>query len=381
MTAAADNDDGGARNRELLLAANEEAARFYRSQLLQPSSAGQRTYLSRRGFGELLAASTSWTVGYAPGGWTSLVDHLRHNHYSDQALLAAGLACRTRRNTLIDRFRDRITFGVRDTHGQLVGFTARCGPSAPATVPKYLNTPTTAVYRKGEVPFGLGEQHTRIQGGAVPVLVEGPLDALAVHLAQDGQEDDFAGLALCGTALSPALSTHLTRLNAQRVVLAFDSDDAGTRATERAVRALVPALADVRAVNTHGTGDPADVFTRSGGPSLVGELRGAGHASDQVLDAHLRKWAGRLDHVEAKVGCLREAATLLAELPPGDTAHHVVRLATGLGIGVDAVTAELVECVSHASASARDPGPRRREIDRRSRVVPIDRSSDGRGRR
>jgi DNA primase len=355
-------DHEGTVDRDLLLAANEDAARFYRNQVLAPSNRGPRDYLTARGFGALLE-ETPWTIGYAPAGWTTLVGHLRKQGYPDDTLLAAGLACRTRRNTLIDRFRDRITFGIRNQEAELVGFTARCGPSAPAMVPKYLNTPTTAIYRKGEAPFGLAEQQGRIAAGAVPTLVEGPFDAIAIQLVGLEPAEDFAGIALCGTAMSPTLATRLAQLNDRRVVLAFDSDDAGTLATERAACALAPKYADVRAVSRHSVGDPAEVLSRSGGPTLLAQLRGACPASDKVIDAHLEKWAGRLDQVDAKIGCLREAAGILALLAPADPARHAVQLSELLGVSVGVVTSELVEAMSQPAskvASSRDQSPSRR---------------------
>ena len=110
--------DKGASGRDVLLAANEDAARFYRDQLLSSTSSGPSTYLTQRGFGTLLD-ETPWTIGYAPAGWTSLLEHLSQQGYTSAALLAAGLACRTRRNTLVDRFHDRITFGIRNPEGEL----------------------------------------------------------------------------------------------------------------------------------------------------------------------------------------------------------------------------------------------------------------------
>ena len=354
-------DHEGTVDRNLLLAANEDAARFYRNQLIASSNRGPRDYLTARGFGALLE-KTPWTIGYAPAGWTTLMSHLRKQGYSGDTLLEAGLACRTRRNTLVDRFRDRITFGIRNAEGELVGFTARCGPSAAAAVPKYLNTPTTAIYTKGEAPFGLAEQQGKITAGAVPALVEGPFDAIAVQLAGPEQAEDFAGIALCGTAMSPSLASHLAHLNDRRVVLAFDGDDAGTLATERAACALAPEFVDVRAVSRQSAGDPAEALNRSGGPTLLAQLRGACPASDQVIDAHLEKWAGRLDHVDAKIGCLREAAGLLARLRPADPARHAVQLSELLGVSVEVVTSELVEAMSQTAsrlASPRDQCPSR----------------------
>lgn len=337
--------DEGIASRDVVLAANEDAAHFYRDQLLASTSSGPRDYLTARGFGTLLD-ETPWTIGYAPAGWTSLVEHLIQQGYAGATLLEAGLACRTRRNTLIDRFRDRITFGIRNLEGQLVGFTARCGPSAPATVPKYLNTPTTAVYRKGEAPFGLGEQRASIRAGAVPVLVEGPFDAVAVQVSQQEHHDDFAGVALCGTALSADLVKDLAQLNNRRALLAFDDDDAGALATERAACALASDFQDVLAIDPDADGDPAEVLSRSGASAVHARLLGTRPATDRVLGARIQRWAGQLDNAEARVSCLREAATLLARFPPADAARHAVELAELLGLDAEAVTNELVEAAS-----------------------------------
>jgi DNA primase len=307
--------DEGTGDRDLLLAANEAAARIFRDQLLSPASPGPRDYLTGRGFGTLLD-ETPWIIGYAPARWTNLVEHLTQQGYA--------------RATLLE---------------ELVGFTARCAPSSPATVPKYLNTPTTPVYSKREAPFGIGEQQASMRAGAVPVLVEGPLDAVAVQVSQQ-EHGEFAGIALCGTALSAALVKHLAHLNNRRVVLAFDSDDAGALATERAECALAPEFQDVLAMGPDSGGDPAEILGRSGAGAVHARLLAAGPAIDRVLGARIQRWAGQLDNAEAKVGCLREAATLLARFRPADAARHAVELAAVLGLDAEAVTRELVEAAS-----------------------------------
>ncbi len=180
MTAIHPNPSG---TRRVLLEANEEAASYYRASLLAEVGAGPRRYLTDRGLGTaLLQDDTSWTVGYAPAGWTHLRDHLRHLGFTDQTLLDTGLVSITRDGRVIDRFRDRLTFGIRDLQGGLLGFTARAAPQVPDTVPKYLNTPRTLLYDKSRSLFGLGEQTPHLRHGATPVLVEGPLDAIAIDL-------------------------------------------------------------------------------------------------------------------------------------------------------------------------------------------------------
>jgi hypothetical protein len=174
-------------------------------------------------------------------GWTALVDHLRTRGYTDAQLLDAGIGLRTRRGTVVDRFRDRLMFPVRDPGGQrIVGFLGRALVEAEDT-PRYLNSPATALYRKGEVLYGLGAEPARraLADGARPVLVEGPLDAIAVTGAGGGR---YAGVAPCGTALTTAqvaaLDTHAGPLAGRGVITAFDHDPGGRQAALRAYQLL-----------------------------------------------------------------------------------------------------------------------------------------------
>jgi len=163
-----------------------------------PKATDPARYLIDRGF-EALLDEIRWTIGYAPPGWTRLRDQLTSLGYTDETLLTAGLTCLNRRGTPIDCFRDRLTFGIRDTNRQLVGFTARCSPHTPLHVPKYLNTRTTSIYDKSQVLFGLGEA-TDPDPGPV-VLTEGPLDTVAADLACIDRVRPRP-LALCGTAVT-----------------------------------------------------------------------------------------------------------------------------------------------------------------------------------
>jgi DNA primase len=142
---------------------------------------------------------------------------------------------------VVDRFRDRLMFPVRDPGGQrVVGFLGRALAEAKDT-PRYLNSPATALYRKGEVLYGLGAEPVRraLAGGARPVLVEGPLDAIAVTAAGAGR---YAGAAPCGTALTAAqvavLDTHAGPLAERGIVAAFDHDPGGRQAALRAYELL-----------------------------------------------------------------------------------------------------------------------------------------------
>jgi DNA primase len=129
------NADFSAPDRSALIRANQEAAGYFRSKLLSEAGTRPRHYLTARGFGAVLG-ETVWTVGYAPPGWTRLLDHLRRHRFDDRVLLDAGLVSRTRTGHLIDRFRDRLTFGITAEEGELVGFTARSAPHVAQEVPK-----------------------------------------------------------------------------------------------------------------------------------------------------------------------------------------------------------------------------------------------------
>ena len=159
-----------------------DAHAFYTSQLDGSWAPG---YLHARGITQ--AAIRDWRIGYAPGGWTTLTSHLRRLGHHDDIIQAAGLATRSSRGTLIDRFRDRVMLPVHDAGGMLTGFTGRASPGAGPDVPKYLNSPETAAYKKSHLLFGLHQARTALARGAIPVLAEGPFDAIAVTLADPGQ--------------------------------------------------------------------------------------------------------------------------------------------------------------------------------------------------
>src|SRR5204862_6051198 len=190
------------------------AARFFAARL---ACSWVPAYLAGRGFGE--QALRPWTVGYAPAGWRVLTAYLRDLGYGDAAIQAAGLARRTKRGALVDFFRDRAMFGIRWPDGTLAGFTGRARPGGSRPGPVYLNSRTTGLYRKGSLLFGLYEGRRPLAAEARPVLVEGPLDAIAVSEA-----GSYAGVSPCGTALTPAQVTLLARtcdLRRGGVVAAF----------------------------------------------------------------------------------------------------------------------------------------------------------------
>lgn len=326
-------------SREQLIAANEDAAEFYRRHLLGHDGVGPRHYLAQRGFAALLD-DTPWTVGHAPAAWGALHEHLSGLGYSDQVQLAAGLTSLTRRGHQVDRFRDRLTFGIRNQQDDLVGFTARTSPDG--RDPKYLNTPKTELFEKSQVLFGLGEA---ARSPALScVLVEGPLDAIAVNLAGP---TGSVSLALCGTALTDTHVQIIQSSSYERLVLALDGDSAGARALENAAAALH----DTRLFAVHHPGkDPASVLASDGILALSHALSSARPATEVLVDLTLAKWPDRLENAEAALGCLRETAHMISRVRPSDLATLAAKLGRATNLPLHTITAELAEGVSTSAA-------------------------------
>lgn len=328
-----------------LFAANEDAATYCRRQLLGPHAQEPRDYLLGRGF-EALLEDTPWTVGYAPGGWTSMYDELSRLGYSDDTLINAGLVTRTRRGNLIDRFRDRITFGIRDTHGALRGFTARRGPHASEGSPKYLNTATTPIYCKREQLFGLGESLQGAPASSQCVITEGPLDAIAIALSTSDEPCPPSVVALCGTALSRSQATSAARGHVDTAVLALDPDAAGARATLHAFAALAELVSDVRVTDHHNDADPAEVFHGSGADGITSLLATTVPAIHSLIDECIDTWPALGRGAEADISCLRQAAGRVAMIRPVDAAAAARRLVERLAVDAPTVTRELTNAAT-----------------------------------
>ena len=241
-----------------ILLANALAADYFRDCLHSSIGDGPRGYLQGRGVSGRALRGRDWEIGYAPPGWTGLVARLRSGPwpFTDQELLDSGLALATRRGTLIDRFRDRVMFGV--LHGidsRMVGFIGRCAPHSGDDTPKYLNSPNGPVYNKNHHLFGLAEQRSVLQDGARPLLVEGPLDVLSAS----GLGLEVAPVSACGTALSVRQANQLEPFLRGGGLVAYDGDEAGGRAALNAYERLSTYTDEIRGVQLPSGEDPASL--------------------------------------------------------------------------------------------------------------------------
>jgi DNA primase len=233
-----------------------------------------------------------------------------------------------------DVFRDRAMFPVRALDGTVAGFIGRAAHDG---VPRYLNTAATERYHKGSLLFGLYEGSAALAAGARPVLVEGPLDAIAIGGA------GRVGVAPCGTAITPVqvelLGWAMRDPRPTGLAVAFDSDRAGRAAAVRAYPVLRGLTDELWTVSLAAGSDPAEVLRTQGADGLAAMLDASLlPLPDLVVDARLAGFDRWLEFADGTFAALRAVAPLIADLPPGQVARQVARVAGRLGCTYAEVT-------------------------------------------
>jgi DNA primase len=219
---------------------------------------------------------------------------------------------------------------VRNEHGEIAGFIGRLHPARESPdVGKYLNSPASALYKKGSLLFGLHQGRAALARGAMPVIVEGPFDALAVTLADPARH---VGLAPCGTALTTEQAGLLSRtasLPHTGVLVAFDADSAGRKAAVRAYGLLRPHTPKLQAARLNAK-DPAAIFAQDGPAALRAVLREHREPlSARLIDARIGQFEQHLDHIEDRYRAMHSTAALIAELLPAQAAKRISQLTEG----------------------------------------------------
>ena len=308
------------------------ATAFFQRQLREPAGAEAVEYLRGRGIDD--EAIDRWQLGYAPGAWDALAMALREEGFSDDLLLEAGVAGRSRHGRLYDRMRSRVIFPIHDDQGASRGFAGRL---LSGDGPKYLNTPETALYQKRSLLYGLYHAHQPILDADRAIVVEGYTDAIAAHQAALSNV-----VATGGTALTEEHLKTLARITSN-VTLAFDSDHAGRKAAERAAE-LDRAHHGIRlhvARLPEGL-DPADLLSNGGTHSLEGAIANAAplehHLIDEIVELH------NLDEPEAMARAIRAARSVLCSATDIEVRTRATEyLATSVGRDVAIVAAYLEE--------------------------------------
>ncbi|MGH7142887.1 MAG: DNA primase [Planctomycetota bacterium] len=244
-----------------LLEINRAAEHWFSEKLNAPSGRAIQSYLVQRGIRQ--ETWTGFGVGYAPKGWTGLLEALTNEGYDGAELEAAGLAAASPdNNRRRDFFMDRVMFPIRDPQGKTIGFSGRQAPGNEFGG-KYINTPATALFNKSAALFGVDLAMGAMRERDCAILVEGQLDVLAMH--QAGWTNTVAA---SGSAVTEQHLTILRRL-CSRVIVATDGDEAGLKAAERALVPLVRVDLPCRVAVFPEGQDPADILTTEAGPETI----------------------------------------------------------------------------------------------------------------
>jgi DNA primase len=314
------------------------AAWFYWHELRDRPNSWAGQHLRNRGVDEeILSGAIGWWLGYAPDSWTGLVDRLRRDGFDDRTLLAAGLATTTINGYLIDRFRDRVMFVAEDRLLNPVGFVGR---SRGGRV-RYLNSPNTEIYSKARALVGLHALQEGLVDGAIPVVVEGPMDALAV--GQLGGR--WVGVSGCGTAISREQAGMLRRFSSlDTVVVAFDGDTGGRNGAVRNLGVLSEFFSAVLVAELPAEHDPSSLF-QADPDRLHDVLTHTRPLAQFAIDVELARWDRVLDHLSGQVNAVRAVAPLVGQLPAGLVAGEVARLSRRVGLEEQIVSREVLAAV------------------------------------
>jgi DNA primase len=339
--------------RQRLVAAHAAAAEFYAEQLGSPDARTARQFLAERGFDQ--QAAVSYGCGFAPDGWDGLTQHLRGRGFTEAELVTGGLSKESRRGTLIDRFRRRLLWPIRDVSGDVIGFGAR-KLFDDDEGPKYLNTPETPLYKKSTVLYGLDRAKRDIAKQHRAVVVEGYTDVMACHLA-----GVTTAVATCGTAFGGEHIGVLRRLLMDQdefrgeVIFTFDGDAAGQKAALRAFSDDQRFVAQTFvAVESSGM-DPCELRLAHGDAAVRDLVARREPLVAFALRSMLSKYD--LDTAEGQVAALRAAAPLVAQIKDHALRpQYARRLAGNLGMEVEPVLRAVGQAGRNPAKPASRPG-------------------------
>jgi len=338
-------------NRSRLIAANALAAKFYQDQLnTSPLAAHARELMTKRGFDK--AACQTFGVGYAPDEWDGLTKFLREQGFTIDELETAGLSKMGQRGP-IDKFRNRLTWPIKDISGDVVGFGARkLASDEEDQGPKYLNTSETPIYKKSQVLYGLDMAKKEIAKKRQVVIVEGYTDVMAAHLA-----GITTAVATCGTAFGADHIRIIRRLlmddDAFRgeVIFTFDGDAAGQKAAMRAFTEDQKFVTQTFvAVEPNGL-DPCDLRQEKGDLALRDLIAKRVPLFEFAIRTELA--LHKLDSAEGRVNALNATAPLVAQIRDKSLRPEYTRLLAGwLGVEVETVSAAVAQGVKRAPQPA-----------------------------
>ena len=323
-------DDTLAKKRTAVLAANRATAKFFHSQLFTEQGRQALDYFLDRG----LAPETirHFGLGFAPNDWRTLKRHLNEQGFDDILLESANLLRRSDKNGKVsyyDNFRNRVMFPIIDPRGNVIAFGGRVLDDSK---PKYINTSDTLVYKKSNGVFALNFAKNGNDGKLI--IAEGYMDVIALHQA------GFTNAVAClGTALTKEQANLLSRY-ADTIILSYDADEAGQKATARALGIFGTTGMEIKVLHLEGGKDPDEIIKNYGAQRFQAIIDGAANDTEYRL---LKARQGiDLATDDGKVKYLSAAAEILAEIgSPVEVDVYASRLAHELGVDKLAIQSQV----------------------------------------
>ena len=333
-----EEDDQESRARQRLLEINRCAARYFYEQLnaeTPEAALARRYWKEKRGLTD--ATIRRFGLGYAPQDFGGLLHYLRRRGFSESELEHSGLIKRSEKGNLYDIFRHRVMVPIIDVRGAIIAFGGRVLDDSK---PKYINSPETMVYHKSRTLFALNV--AKKSSNKRYILCEGYMDVIAMHVA--GFD---TAVCACGTALTSEQVKLLSEY-ADEVVLCYDSDEAGQKATERSLTLFANSSVKVSVLSYQGAKDPDEFIKKYGRDRFEMILNGTANPTEFQLKKAKAKYDLRSD--DGRLNYLQEAIGILTAQGVTPTAQDVYagRLAEETGVSKQAILAQLKGAVHSA---------------------------------
>lgn len=346
-------DDSLSKLRSRVFEANREAARFYFSTLYSKSGAGGLEYFYSRGLFD--RTIRHFGLGFADDNWTSLCSHLRSKGFKDNELVAANLAVQRRNgNGIYDRFTNRVMFPIIDLRGNVIAFGGRIMTDEK---PKYLNTSDTPVFKKSVNLFSLN--NAKNSGSRTLILCEGYMDVIAVN-----QAGFTNAVATLGTALTSEQAVLMKRY-ADEVIICYDADEAGQKATARAIPILRNAGLVIRVLSIPSGKDP-DEFIRSKGKDGPVAFKALLEKSGNDIEYRLQKLkqVHNTETTDGKVAFLEAASKVIATISsPIERDVYTSKICAELNVDKNAFKQQLSRLTGRAKRDSKKQEARKIQTD------------------
>ncbi|MCL2819534.1 MAG: DNA primase [Oscillospiraceae bacterium] len=330
MTVPEEDGQAEASNRrKRILELNKEAARHFYQMLKAPQGEAARDYLATRGITK--QSVTRFGIGVAPDEWSTLLDAMVRQGFSKQELFDAGLCRRGKKEDgAYDFFRNRLMFPIIDVRGNVIGFSGRRLDSGKDY--KYLNSPDTPAFTKSRNLFGLNLAKKTKKGKLL--LVEGNIDVVMLHQA---------GFDCAVAPLGTALTSEQTRLLAhytENIVVVFDSDEMGQKATLRALSLLERTGKNIKVVNLGASGDPDEFIRKHGAEAFEVLLERSENNIEYKLLTIQNSY--NLNTDEGRLSFLTSATNMLSDIKSEPEREiYGAKVAQTAGVSAEAVKNEV----------------------------------------